>query len=61
MREVGYEGVEVCSSLEEAVKDADVVATVTMPIEPILYGKWCKPGALICGKESQLIVSRSNY
>ncbi len=50
VREVGCEGVEVCSSLEEAVRDADVVVTVTMPTEPVLYGKWCKPGALICSK-----------
>ncbi len=51
VREVGVEGVEVCDSLEEAVRDADVIVTVTMPKEPVLYGKWCKPGAVICSKK----------
>ena len=50
VREVGCEGVEVCDSLEEAVRDADVIVTVTMPTEPVLYGKWCKPGAVICSQ-----------
>ncbi len=32
---------------EEAVRDADVVVTVTHASEPVLLGKWVKPGALV--------------
>lgn len=34
-------------SREEAVHDADVVVTVTSATEPILEGRWLKPGALV--------------
>ena len=51
-QDVGGNNVEVCESLEEAVKDADVIATVTMPVDPVLYGKWCKPGVVVCSKYS---------
>ena len=40
----------VYESLPEAVKDADVVVTVTMATEPLLQGKWLKPGAVVCCK-----------
>jgi thiomorpholine-carboxylate dehydrogenase len=33
---------------EEAVRDADVVITVTHSHKPVLSGKWLKPGALVC-------------
>ncbi|XP_049645501.1 ketimine reductase mu-crystallin [Suncus etruscus] len=39
--------VRVCSSVQEAVAGADVIITVTMATEPILFGKWVKPGAHI--------------
>ncbi|KAI5756840.1 CRYM protein [Gulo gulo luscus] len=39
--------VEVCSSVQEAVTGADVIITVTMATEPILFGEWVKPGAHI--------------
>ncbi|XP_038619422.1 ketimine reductase mu-crystallin [Tachyglossus aculeatus] len=39
--------VRVCSSVQEAVMDADVIITVTMATEPILFGDWVKPGAHI--------------
>ena len=40
----------VFESLEKAVKDADVICTVTMETEPVLFGKWLKPGAVVCCK-----------
>ena len=40
----------VCESLPEAVKDADVIVTVTMATEPVLFGQWLKPGAVVCGE-----------
>ncbi|XP_070269805.1 ketimine reductase mu-crystallin [Myotis yumanensis] len=39
--------VQVCSSIQEAVTGADVIITVTMATEPILFGEWVKPGAHI--------------
>uniref|UniRef100_A0A8C2VDP7 Ketimine reductase mu-crystallin n=2 Tax=Chinchilla lanigera TaxID=34839 RepID=A0A8C2VDP7_CHILA len=39
--------VRVCSSVQEAVTGADVIITVTMATEPILFGAWVKPGAHI--------------
>ena len=33
---------------EEAVRDADVVVTVTAATEPVLRGVWLKPGVLVC-------------
>ncbi|MEJ1273895.1 crystallin mu [Cricetulus griseus] len=39
--------VRVCSSVQEAVTGADVIITVTMATEPILFGDWVKPGAHI--------------
>ena len=35
-------------SLEEAVRGADVVVTVTMATEPLVCGKWLKSGAVVC-------------
>ncbi|XP_066134647.1 ketimine reductase mu-crystallin [Saccopteryx bilineata] len=39
--------VRVCASVQEAVTGADVIITVTMATEPILFGAWVKPGAHI--------------
>ncbi|EPY86525.1 ketimine reductase mu-crystallin isoform X1 [Camelus dromedarius] len=39
--------VQVCSSVQEAVAGADVIITVTMATEPILFGEWVKPGVHI--------------
>ncbi|KAM4631793.1 ketimine reductase mu-crystallin isoform 1-T1 [Discoglossus pictus] len=40
-------GVSVCSSAQEAVTGADVIITVMMATEPVLFGEWVKPGAHI--------------
>ena len=37
----------IATSAEEAVRDADVVVTVTNSPEPVLRGKWLKPGVLV--------------
>ena len=46
--------VEVFECLEEAVKEADVVVTVTLATEPILCGRWLKTGAVVCCKISSV-------
>jgi ornithine cyclodeaminase len=45
--EAGVEGAEVsvASSAAEAVRDADVVVTVTSSREPVLRREWLRPGA----------------
>ena len=48
--DVGGDEVKVIDSLEEALKDADIVVTVTMATEPVVYGRWVKPGAVVCSK-----------
>jgi len=43
----GETGACLASTAEEAVRDADVVVTVTSAAEPILRGEWLKPGAYV--------------
>lgn len=43
--------VTVCGSVEEAVRGADVIVTVTRSIEPVLCGRWVKPGAHVAGEK----------
>jgi ornithine cyclodeaminase/alanine dehydrogenase-like protein (mu-crystallin family) len=38
-------GATLASTAKEAVRDADVIITVTSAAEPILRGEWLKPGA----------------
>ncbi|KAK3089442.1 hypothetical protein FSP39_003629 [Pinctada imbricata] len=40
-------GCTSCNSAEEAVKDADVIITVTSSSKPVLMKEWVKPGAYI--------------
>ena len=42
-------GAKVCSNAEEAVKNADIICTVTFSTTPILQAAWVKPGAHING------------
>ena len=42
-------GAKACESVEEAVKDADIICTVTFATTPVLMAKWIKPGAHING------------
>lgn len=37
--------VKACASVEEAVRGADAIVTVTRSTEPVLFGRWVKPGA----------------
>jgi alanine dehydrogenase len=37
----------VCASVEDAVRGADIVCTVTAATEPVLLGRWLSPGAHI--------------
>lgn len=46
-----------CNSVEEAVKDADVIVTVTLSKEPVLFGKWTKQKCLINSKYISLYMS----
>jgi ornithine cyclodeaminase len=41
----GFPGAEASASVEEAVRDADVIVTVTNSAEPVLRRDWLKPGA----------------
>lgn len=38
-----------CNTVQEAVKGADVIVTVTSAVTPILKADWVKPGAHING------------
>lgn len=42
---------EVCTDAESAVKDADIIVTVTTATRPILKKDWIKNGAHINGKQ----------
>lgn len=35
---------EAVSSLEDAVEQADIISVATLSLEPLVFGKWLKPG-----------------
>lgn len=41
----------ICDSVEEAVRGADAIVTVTRCTEPVLFGRWVKPGAHVAGEK----------
>lgn len=44
-------------TVKAAVKEADVIVTVTSARTPVLFGDWIKPGAFVCGKTSNVILN----
>lgn len=42
---------EVANDAESAVKDADIIVTVTTAVRPVLKKDWIKKGAHINGKQ----------
>lgn len=46
--------VTACVSVEEAVRGADAIVTVTRCTEPVLFGQWVKPGAHVAGGKTLL-------
>jgi ornithine cyclodeaminase/alanine dehydrogenase-like protein (mu-crystallin family) len=57
-RAAAFEGVEEAASAEEAVRDADVVVTVTSATEPILEHAWLKAGAHVNAVGSSIASAR---
>jgi len=49
---------EVADSVEEAVRDADIIVTTTNSKEPILRREWIKPGAHINAVGSSIATAR---
>lgn len=44
--------VKICLSVEEAVRGADAIVTVTKCTELVLFGRWVKPGAHVAGERN---------
>ena len=54
----GLDGAESVAQAEEAVRDADVVCTVTASAEPVLERGWLKPGVHINAVGSSISTAR---
>lgn len=52
------ESVEAVATVEEAVRDADIVCTTTTAHEPILEGRWLAPGAHVNAVGSSMRTAR---
>ncbi len=57
-RAAAFEGVEEVASAEEALRDADVVVTVTSSLEPVLRHEWLKAGAHVNAVGSSIPTAR---
>lgn len=44
-----------CSSVEEAVRGADVIVTATGSTEPLVFGQWVKPAAHVAGEKLMML------
>ena len=47
-------GAKVCDTAEQAVRDADVICTVTFATTPVIKADWVKPGAHVNGIMKEL-------
>ena len=56
-------GGKAFDSVEAAVKDADIIITVSAATEPILMKEWVKPGAHINGekRDFEYTIGRKNH
>jgi len=50
--------IEACASVEEAVRGADIVCTVTSSRDPVVRGEWLSPGAHVNAVGSSVPSSR---
>jgi ornithine cyclodeaminase len=59
-REGARHGVEIvpCATVEEAVRGADIVCTVTSAREPVVRGEWLSPGAHVNAVGSSVATAR---
>lgn len=59
-RESKRHGVSItpCKSVEEAVRGADIVCTVTSSREPVVHGAWLSPGAHVNAVGSSVATAR---
>ena len=48
---------KACSSVEEAVTDADIIVTVSFATTPVVNADWVKPGAHINGNVFTSLIS----
>jgi ornithine cyclodeaminase/alanine dehydrogenase-like protein (mu-crystallin family) len=50
--------IEACATVEDAVRGADIVCTVTSAREPVLRGEWLSPGAHVNAVGSSIATAR---
>ena len=52
--DVGGENVKIFNDIQAACAGADVIVTVTMATEPILFGSWLKDDCIVLGRLSSV-------
>lgn len=50
--------IEACATVEQAVRGADIVCTVTSSREPVVFGEWLSPGAHVNAVGSSVSTAR---